>query len=229
MTQVKICGITNEEDAVLAKELGAAFLGMIFVSSSPRHIELSEAQRIASRLKGQVKLVGVFQDEAPSKINYLVDALELDFVQLHGLEQPEFCNEIDCDLIKAVQLNFPSTDLEPRGKSRRYDDVALVAELQRYPFNVKHFLFDRPKREEREGWLENAISRLERIRDNCTLPPFFFAGGLNSLNVGAVIERLHPFGIDVASGIEASPGVKDKRMMAEFLESCASAAQTNVL
>jgi phosphoribosylanthranilate isomerase len=85
---------------------------------------------------------------------------------------------------------------------------------------VKHFLFDRPKRAERDGWLENAMSRLERIQENCKLPPFFFAGGLNSLNVGEVIERLHPFGIDVASGIEVSPGIKDKRMMAEFLESC---------
>jgi phosphoribosylanthranilate isomerase len=220
ITQVKICGITNEEDALLAASLGASYLGMIFVHSSPRHIEPGEARRIAARLKGQVKLVGVFQDEASSKINYMVDALDLDYVQLHGMEQPDFCSEISSDLIKVVQLSFAGDDLEPRGKARRYEEVALVAELQRYPYNVKHFLFDRPKRSQRDGWLENAMARLERVQENCKLPPFFFAGGLNSLNVGGVIERLHPFGIDVASGIEVSPGIKDKRMMAEFMESC---------
>jgi phosphoribosylanthranilate isomerase len=220
ITQVKICGITNEEDAVLAAELGASFIGMIFVNSSPRHIELNAARSIAARLKGQAKLVGVFQDEASSKINYIVDALDLDYVQLHGMEQPDFCNEISCDLIKVVQLNFPGDELESNGKAKRYEEVALVAELQRYPFNVKHFLFDRPKRAERDGWLENALSRLQRIQENCKMPPYFFAGGLNSLNVGPVIARLHPFGVDVASGIEASPGIKDKRMMAEFLDAC---------
>lgn len=220
MTQVKICGITNENDAALATELGASHIGMIFVSASPRNIKLTEARKIATRLKGHVKLVGVFQNEASSKINYLAEALELDLVQLHGFEQPEFCAELSCDLIKVIQLKFPGADLEPKGKARRYEDVALVAEMQRYPFNVKHFLFDKPKSAESEGWLENAMARLGRIQENCLVPPFFFAGGLNSMNVGGVIERLHPFAVDVASGVEASPGIKDKRLMADFLESC---------
>ena len=218
--KVKICGITNEDDAILAQERGASFLGLIFVASSPRRVELETARRIAARMKGLVNLVGVFQNEETSKINLIAEELDLDYVQLHGSEQPGYCEDIDRNVIKAISLSFPGEDLEPKGKARRYDDVALVSELQRYPLNVKHFLFDRPKKFELEGWLENATTRLERIQEDCKLPPYFFAGGLNALNVRGVMERLHPFGVDVASGVEARPGIKDKRLLAEFLEIC---------
>ncbi len=220
MTHVKICGITNLDDAILANELGAEFLGMIFVSSSPRHVQLDTAKRIAERLRDEIRLVGVFQNSDLNDVQYIAEELDLDLIQLHGTEEPEFCGELERPVIKVMPLKFASSGMEARGKARRYDDVALVAEMQRYPSNVQHFIFDRPKTTDSEGWLDNAVSKIERVQGDCRLPPYFFAGGLNSLNVSAVIDRLKPFAVDVASGVEARPGIKDKRLLAEFIAAC---------
>ncbi|HEY9682351.1 MAG TPA: phosphoribosylanthranilate isomerase [Oculatellaceae cyanobacterium] len=224
MTNVKICGITNVDDAILANELGASFLGLIFVSSSPRSIEIEMAERIADRLRNQVRLVGVFQNSELGEVKSIAERLSLDYVQLHGFEGPEFCSEIERPVIKAFPMKFHSPEIEKQGRSRRYDDVALVAEIQRYPSNVQHFLFDKPKTADSDGWLENAMARLARIQSECRLPPYFFAGGLHSQNVRQVIDTLHPFAIDVASGVEAKPGIKDKRLMAEFMDACQNSA-----
>jgi phosphoribosylanthranilate isomerase len=222
MTNVKICGITNVDDAVLANELGASFIGLIFVPSSPRCVQMDMANRIAERLQNQVRLVGVFQNPELAYVKKTADRLNLDYVQLHGFEGPEFCSEIERPVIKAFPMKFHSPEVEKHGRSRRYDDVALVAEIQRYPSNVQHFLFDKPKTADGEGWLENALARLSRIQSECNLPPYFFAGGLHSQNVKQVINTLHPFAVDVASGVEAQPGIKDKRLMAEFMDACKS-------
>ena len=222
MTHVKICGITNVDDAVLASELGAAFIGMIFVESSPRHVQLDAAKRIAERLRDEVRLVGVFQNANLDDVTYIADELDLDLVQLHGSEDPEYCATLERPVIKVMPLKFDSADLEQRGKARRFNDVALVAQMQQFPSNVQHFIFDRPKTSDSEGWLENAVARIERIQQDCRLPPYFFAGGLNGVNVKGIINRLKPFAVDVASGVEARPGIKDKRLLAEFMSACHS-------
>jgi phosphoribosylanthranilate isomerase len=223
MTHVKVCGITNVDDAVLANELGATFLGMIFVASSPRHVQLDMARKIVERLRDEISLVGVFQNTDLDEVQYIAEELGLDFVQLHGREDPDYCSDIGRPVIKVIPLKFESAELEKRGKARRFDDVALVAEMQRFPSNVQHFIFDKPKTVDAEGWLENAMARLERVQSECRLPAYFFAGGLNSVNVKSVISRLKPFAVDVASGVEARPGLKDKRLLAEFLSSCKAA------
>lgn len=196
MPEVKICGICNIADAEKSVELGADFLGFIF-AESPRQIQAAQAKLIRKKIGNSTKFVGVFKNQDPRFINDTAELLRLDYVQLHGNESPDYCRKISMPVIKALELD-PAKELPN------------LAE-----FNVHAFLFDRPKTNRENTWLHQIVE----THGNELLPwqPFFIAGGLTAENVRTAM-MLNPFAIDVASGVESSPGVKNHDKLVSFFQ-----------
>jgi indole-3-glycerol phosphate synthase/phosphoribosylanthranilate isomerase len=196
-TPVKICGITRLEDALAATDAGADFLGFVFHPASRRFIEPSRAGEIVgalrSRHKAPPQIVGVFVDRSAAEINSIAAAVGLDLVQLHGDEPPELIEKIDRPVIRAIRV------------------AANVA--QRCQFrNSEWLLFDTATDAGFGGTGQTFDWRL--LGGWVTSQRFFVAGGITPANVGELIESLHPDGIDVSSGVEAAPGIKDREKLA---------------
>jgi phosphoribosylanthranilate isomerase len=203
MTEIKICGICNLEDAEKCVELGADYLGLIF-AESPRQIQPADARQIRRKLKGAIKLVGVFKDQDPRFINDTAEVIGLDLVQLHGAETPDFCQQINHAVIKAIEIPLSN----PQDKASSLPDLSAYV--------VHAFLFDRPKSMSKdEDWLENVVEHYaDQIKQ---WQPFFIAGGLTPENVHMAC-KLQPFGVDVASGVESEPGKKDHKKLEAFFQ-----------
>jgi phosphoribosylanthranilate isomerase len=206
-TLTKICGITSSDQAIKAARSGAAFLGLILAESTVRSISPAVAKEICGCLRQYCRenktqpprLVGVFKDQPADLVNQIASELKLDYVQLHGIESPEFCRLIEFPLIKAITF---AGSLDTRIPAA-------------YRGLVCYLLFDRPKHlKEDRNWQAEAIELLSKT----PWPDFFFAGGLNSSNVSQVIQQLSPFAVDVCSGVDIRPGLKDEHLMQEFVE-----------
>lgn len=198
---VKVCGVCSLRDAVAAVEYGASFVGLIFVDSSRRKVDLNEASAICTSLRGKAGIVGVFQDAPLSYVNEMVAKLQLAYVQLHGEETPHYCRLVNCRVIKAFSVD-------------RHSDPELTAP---YDGIVSMYLFDRPKdRSADPAWRNELLEFLSRRKASTT--PYFVAGGLNELNVREVLELVSPNAVDVASGIESHAGVKEHEKMRRFIE-----------
>ncbi|MBY0550064.1 MAG: phosphoribosylanthranilate isomerase [Candidatus Obscuribacterales bacterium] len=197
---VKVCGVRSLQDAALAIECGANLIGLIFVESSRRQVDPTEAMLICNSLRGRARFVGVFQNATVSYINEIVAKLQLSDIQLHGDESPEYCRSVNGAVIKAFSV-----------------DKSSAANLTE-PFEgaVSHFLFDRPKNRVAPEWRNELFDFLARRKSSAT--PFFVAGGLDEFNVCEVLQLLSPHAVDVASGIESRPGVKDPEKMRRFIE-----------
>jgi phosphoribosylanthranilate isomerase len=197
---IKICGITSVTDARAAVECGAEYLGLIFVEQSARKVSQSLACEIAASVKGQAKLVGVFMNAPAQQIVSTFSLVGLDFAQYHGQESPAFVKSIGVPAIKVFELS----------------DLFSWENVEHYLDCAQFFLLDRPKGLHCRDWLDSALATANAAPAH--LPPYFFAGGLNPDNVGMVINRLKkPFyGIDVASGVETEPGIKDLKKLKRF-------------
>ena len=207
MTRVKICGITRLEDAELAASLGAWALGFILWPRSKRHVEEAVAAGIARRVRRQVELVGVFVNPTLDEVARAVDAIGLTHVQLHGDEGPSFAMEAGrrtgAKVIKAAP-------------------VAGAADLQALErFRTDFHLLDTAVEGVRGGsgrswdW-DLAAQRRSKV-------PMILSGGLTAENVADGIAQVRPFAVDVASGVESSPGVKDPGKLEAFLSVAAPA------
>jgi phosphoribosylanthranilate isomerase len=187
---VKICGLTRPDDAGLAAELGAAAVGMIFWPGSPRAITPDLARDVAAAVPPHVLTVGVFVDATRDEIARIADTVPLSAVQLHGVEDAAFAGTLPWPVIKAVSLPGDGTlpDVEQWSPATR---VLLDA-------------FD-PDRRGGTGrtvdWGRASILAARR--------PIILAGGIRADNVSAAVARVRPAGIDVSSGVELAPGVKD--------------------
>ncbi len=196
--RVKVCGTTCLKDALLAVECGADAIGFIFYKKSPRYVTATTAKAICAKLPPFVNRVGVFVNETAETINRIAGRCGLDAVQLHGDESPAFCKKIKCRVIKAVRVK----------------DAASLKEMSRY--EVDAFLLDAYKEDQWGGtgrvfdW-ELAVRAKKR-------GPVILAGGLNARNVKAAIRKVQPFGVDVSSGVEQSPGKKDPKKVKAFLK-----------
>lgn len=194
MTQIKICGITNLADARYASGANANFLGFVQDPLSQRYVTPDKARDIINWVYG-ARTVGVFVNEEADEVNRIADLAGFDFVQLHGEESAGYCEWIDRPIIKAIRV-------EPEIKSsvlaRRAREYAEIAEYILFDTAVANMpggtgqLFD---------W-----SILEHISTDL---PFFLAGGLTPENAALAINAVHPFGLDVSSGVEDAPGQKD--------------------
>lgn len=206
-TAVKICGLTRHGDAVAAAEAGADYLGVVFAPGTPRDRTPEEARRIWAELA--ISRVGVFVDPEAARVARLAEELRLAVVQLHGAEDAELCRRVreSCPsrIWKAARLRAP-------------EDVAVA--LDRYGEHVDGLLV--------EGWSELgpggvgadfdwswAGARRVEWPDGLKL---VLAGGLNAGNVGRAIDAARPDVVDVSSGVEHAPGVKDVEAVRSFLE-----------
>jgi phosphoribosylanthranilate isomerase len=192
--RIKHCGITSLHDAELCLDAGAWALGMILWRDSPRACAVEEAGLIARSLRRRAELVGVFVNERLDRVVELVDVLGLTMVQMHGDEGPAFCAEVarrtGAKVIKAARVR----------------DRGDVAGLE--PFHTDFHLLD-GSGGETFGW------DLVRARHRGA-PPLILAGGLTPVNVGEAITAVRPFAVDVASGTEREPGVKDPDKVRAF-------------
>jgi phosphoribosylanthranilate isomerase len=201
VTRVKVCGITRLEDAELAVELGAWALGFILWPQSPRAADPAVAAGIAAALRRRAELVGVFVNATLDEIAHAADELHLSHLQLHGDEGPAFCAEAGrrtgAKVIKAV----------------RVASAADFQDLERY--HTDFHLLDTDARGLRGGTGETWDWALAARRRRKV--PAILSGGLTPGNVAAGIEAVDPYAVDVSSGVEASPGVKDPAKLAAFM------------
>ena len=202
-TKIKVCGITRIEDARAAVACGASYIGLILVPESPRKVNIETAKAICSEIKGAAFLVGVFKNSTLEQVRSTVTALPLDFVQFHGQETPDFCAAFSVPVIKTIEFEHGFEDKEE-----------LVNRVNRYKDQVQYFLFDKPKDSQETAWLSRAVTFLSEISNE--LPQYFFAGGLNPDNVRSVLESITPYAVDVASGVESEPGIKDSDQLKLF-------------
>jgi phosphoribosylanthranilate isomerase len=191
MTRIKICGITNVEDALTSVHFGADALGFIF-ADSPRRITPEEAKRIISKIPPFVTTVGVFVDEQVERVEEMVRLCRLDALQFHGCESPEYCGMFDRTIIKGFRVK----------------DRSIVEDVARY--DVDGYLLDSG-----EGGGVGRTFDWNLIRG--IQNPIILAGGLTPDNVGRAIEQAHPYAVDVSSGVESRPGKKDHRKIEEFI------------
>jgi len=192
---VKVCGITNEEDALLSVAMGADAVGFIF-APSPRQVAPGGVAQITSRLPPEVITVGVFRDSLPERVIAIANQAGVMAVQLHGHETPQQVEALS-NQFRLVIKAFDTTS-------------ALLARVNDYPADA--ILVDAPSPGSGEvfDWrLVEGLPRTQRL---------ILAGGLDSTNVKEAIRRVRPWGVDVNSGVEASPGHKDPRKLRAFLQ-----------
>ena len=198
VVKIKICGLTNSEDALAAVDMGADLLGFNFYHKSSRYITPGKALEIINKLPTFVDTVGVFVNSSAEKIREITEQGFLNWAQLHGDETPEFCESLDwlgAKTIKAIRV-------------RGHDDIEKVNQ-----YGTDAVLLDtyRPKQYggtgEKFDW--SIIGHINRR--------IFLAGGINPDNVAEAAE-LGVYGVDVCSGVEASPGKKDHRKMKQLFE-----------
>lgn len=201
MVRIKICGITSAADAQAAIEAGANLLGFNFYAKSPRHISEDQAAEIRSKLPKRVKAVGIFVNRLVADVITLRSSVKLDAVQLHGDESPETVAEIASvvPVIKAfrVEPEFPITTLDEY--SRAFAFLFDAAHTDQYGGTGRTTDWD--------------VARRASLKHRIIL-----AGGLKVENVTAAVRIVRPYGIDVASGVESSPGKKDHDLLREFIK-----------
>lgn len=195
---VKICGITRPQDAELASGLGAAALGFVFWPDSPRYLAPEAASRIARRVPPSVLKVGVFVDEDLDKIRGIMDAVGLDVAQLHGRETPEDCRRLGRRIFKGVGM----TDSGSVDVSGFDADVVLLVDAHD---STRH------------GGTGRTVN-WDAAREIAGTRRTILAGGLNAGNIKLAVRSVRPYGVDVSSGVESAPGVKDPVRLRSFFE-----------
>jgi phosphoribosylanthranilate isomerase len=199
VTPVKICGITNKEDALCAAGCGAAALGFIFYPPSPRYIKPADARKIAGVLPDDLVKVGVFVNEKPKEIKRIMEYCGFDMIQLHGDETPEFCREFpSAQVIKAVELKNEADFVYAKS------------------YHVGAILVDSRHAGLYGGTGRKANRELAcRIKNN---KPLILSGGLNEKNIAEALRTVAPAALDINSGVESEPGKKDHAKLARIFD-----------
>lgn len=193
---VKFCGITRIEDALFARDLGADAIGFIF-APSPRQVTVEQVQEITSRVDGITK-VGVFVNESVEMVERTRDLCHLDLVQLHGEESPEYCKHFAHGCTKAFRIKSAED----------------LAELDSYPMTWKN-LIDAFVPNKQGGTGKTIDANV--LREIGNPEQIILAGGLNPDNIEKILKVIKPFGLDVSSGVEQSPGIKNHEKMRLFI------------
>jgi len=204
MVKVKICGITNLADAKAAIKAGADLLGFVF-ADSPRRITPDAASKIINQLSGSVLRVGLFVNEKPEKIDEVLNICNLDFLQFHGHENPDFCEGFrqKAEIIKAFKI-----------KNKKSID-----ELKN--FKVDAYLLDAYVKGKSGGTGKSFDWKLA-IEAKAIANPIILSGGLNPDNVADAVKKVAPYAVDVSSGVESAPGKKDLDLMRRFIKNAKS-------
>jgi phosphoribosylanthranilate isomerase len=219
MFQIKICGITNEDDAKAAVEAGADALGLNFYPDSPRFVPPEKAVRIIEAIPDKVTKVGLFVNETADVVKKTFDTLGLDLIQLHGDETPGFLIQLgNRPVMKAFRLKSQSVTPIVTYLAKCRAGSQPVSE-NRQARNLSYILIDSHIEGQYGGtgvpadWAVCA-----KLAQNPNIPPLVLAGGLTPDNVARAVAEVRPAAIDTASGVETSPGRKDHRLLAAFVE-----------
>jgi phosphoribosylanthranilate isomerase len=194
---IKICGIRSDMAARTAIYAGAKFLGFNFVPGSKRRVSPEIAKQIIDQFKAQVKIVGVFQNQDIEEVKEIAETLDLDYVQLHGEEDPAYAQEIGRPIIKVLQLES------------EFDITQVLKEMNKFKTDL--FLLDRKKQGKGKLLDPKHLSIIAKEKQ------IFVAGGLTPENVAEVVRLVRPFGVDVAGGIETNR-IEDTEKIKSFIE-----------
>lgn len=198
-TRVKICGITRPDDAIAAARLGVDAIGLVFYAKSPRHVELAQARQICQSLPAFVTSVALFLNPEQAQVQQVIDELNIDLLQFHGTESAEFCASFARPYIKALGVEGEHHLLQLVGEYSQAHGVLLDSHVQGAAGGTGK-TFD---------WSLIPAALREKI---------ILAGGLNADNVARAIAQVRPYGVDLSSGVEASPGIKDIQLMTRLMQ-----------
>ena len=198
---VKICGVTNEDDALFAVAMGADAVGFVF-APSPRQVAAQVVYDITRRLPPEILTVGVFRDEHPDRVLDIMNRAGLKAAQLHGHETPSMVAELSAQVRWVIKAVVAGT-----GDATRADRFGTDMILVDAPNPGSGTVFD---------W-----SMVDDLPEG---PRYILAGGLNPDNVAAAVARVNPWGVDVSSGVEKSPGRKDPLKVKAFIDRARAAA-----
>jgi phosphoribosylanthranilate isomerase len=197
-TRIKICGIKHLDDALKAIECGADAIGLIFVEKSPRYVSLTDASIIAESLPPFVTVVGLFMDATEQAVREAIKVVPLNLLQFHGNESPEFCEQFEMPYIKVLRMR---------------ENVNVVAFAQEYT-GASGILLDTYSK---EGGGSGQTFDWNLIPNDVPLP-LILAGGLNPENVALAVETVKPYAVDVSSGVESEPAIKDHVKIEQFIK-----------
>lgn len=200
MVRVKVCGITSKDDALLAVKLGVDALGFVF-APSPRQITPEAAHEIIRAMPPFVKTVGVFVNESPVTIRWVIESCGIDLIQLHGEEPPDLCSEFMPHTIKAFQIK----------------DESSLSEILSYQGRVRALLFDTYSKDKRGGTGKTFDWDLAAKGEELDTP-IILSGGLTPSNITRAVSAVRPYAVDVNSGVEEQPGKKSPVLMREMME-----------
>lgn len=204
--RVKICGITNIEDAQAAVSLGADALGFVF-ASSPRRVNEVQAAEIIGELPPFAVSVGIFVNQQLAQVKETIKRCNLNAVQFHGEESPDYCRQFEeVKVIKALRV-------------RNHDDLKLLSD-----YLVDGFLLDTYV-EGKAGGTGVSFDWNSAIPFKDCGKPLILSGGLSPDNVAEAIEMVQPYGVDVSTGVESAPGKKDSQLMKEFIRRAKDASR----
>ncbi|CAN5608696.1 phosphoribosylanthranilate isomerase [soil metagenome] len=202
MTKVKICGITNLEDALLSAKFGADALGFNFYKKSPRYILPENAREIIGQLPKEILKVGVFVNESLEKIAKIAETANLDALQLHGEETPEFARELkaetNLEIIKAFRV---SLEFKPEDILQYEVDAVLLDAYSQLGHGGTGETFD---------W--EIAKKIKKL-----VSKMYLAGGISADNVSQAIEKISPFAVDACSSVEKERGLKDSQKVKNFI------------
>jgi phosphoribosylanthranilate isomerase len=201
---IKICGITNYDDAAAAVDAGATAVGFNFFKQSKRYIRPEDAKAIAEKIKGKIQTVGIFVNEDAASVKSIGALVKLTYCQFHGDEDPEYVNRFG-NAIKAFRVNDSLRNVY-------FDDYKSTAFILD-AFDEKEFGGTGKK----FNWL--------LAREANEFGKIILAGGLNAENVASAIETAQPWGVDVSSGVESEPGKKDHEKVRQFVLNARTALQ----
>ncbi len=201
-TRVKICGITRCEDAQLVVDAGVDAIGLVFYAKSPRFVNSEIAAEISQRIPAFVSRVALFKDADKQAVEAVLQAVEIDLIQFHGSESADFCQQFTLPYIKAIGM-----------KGTEHDAGFLRSSAENYD-SAKALLLDGHAPGEAGGTGESfdwaSIATVDKA--------IVLAGGLTPENVQQAITLVQPYAVDVSSGVESTPGMKDKDKVAAFMK-----------
>lgn len=205
-TRIKICGLTRPQDVDAAVEAGVDAVGLVFYPESRRRLDPDQARLLRQRVPAFVTVTALFVNPRPDDVRRVLDRVRPDLLQFHGEEPPDFCDGFASRYMKAFRVGAPGQDSAP----------ALAARCRDYP-HAAAWLFDSYSAGFGGSGLRFDLSLLADVPRGPDFPASVLSGGLTAATVGPAIVSWQPFAVDVSSGVESAPGIKDAGRMLEFV------------
>ena len=211
-TRVKICGLRSKEDIHMVADAGADAIGLVVYAGSKRAVSVQEAALLRREIPAFVSAVVLVVNTSQADIEHIINDVNPSFLQFHGDESAEFCEQFRFPYIRALRV----------GGGALLSPDAVAQEVQKYP-NASGFLFDAYSAGYGGSGLTFDLSLLEKVREILPARKIIIAGGLNAGNVQQLIRGVKPYAIDLSSGVESAPGVKSAEKTCVFMEKVANA------